>query len=71
MTTCDGSCPLLDAVVEEEERSFALSDYEGATARWCPGCGDHSVLTSMEKLLVAEQLAPERTVFVSGRGSIC
>ncbi len=45
MTTCDGSCPLLDAAVEkEEERSFGQSDYEGATARWCPGCGDHSVL---------------------------
>ena len=68
MTTCDGSCPLLEAAVEDEERSFALTDYEGATARWCPGCGDHSVLTSMEKLLVAEQLAPERTVFVSGIG---
>jgi 2-oxoglutarate ferredoxin oxidoreductase subunit beta len=53
---------------EEDDRSFALSDYEGAAARWCPGCGDHSVLTAVEKLLVSEQLAPERTVFVSGIG---
>jgi 2-oxoglutarate/2-oxoacid ferredoxin oxidoreductase subunit beta len=50
------------------ERDLELSDYEGATARWCPGCGDHSVLTAVEKLLVAEQLRPEQTVFVSGIG---
>ena len=72
MTTCDGCCssrgPTVEVEGEEEERSFALSDYEGAAARWCPGCGDHSVLTSVERLLVAEQLAPERTVFVSGIG---
>jgi 2-oxoglutarate/2-oxoacid ferredoxin oxidoreductase subunit beta len=69
MTTClDGSCALLAAAVEAEDRTFALSDYEGAAARWCPGCGDHSILTSVERLLVAEQLAPERTVFVSGIG---
>ena len=72
MTTCEGCCssrgPTVEEEREEEARSFALSDYEGAAARWCPGCGDHSVLTSVERLLVAEQLAPERTVFVSGIG---
>lgn len=69
MTSCsDSACPLIAAAVDEEDRKFALSDYEGATARWCPGCGDHSVLTAVERLLVAEQLAPERTVFVSGIG---
>ena len=51
-----------------DEREFALSDYEGPVARWCPGCGDHSVLTAVERLLVAEQLKPEQTMFVSGIG---
>ncbi len=51
-----------------EERDYALSDYEGARARWCPGCGDHSVLTAMQRLLAAEQLVPEQTVIVSGIG---
>jgi 2-oxoglutarate ferredoxin oxidoreductase subunit beta len=60
-------CPILCAAVGDE-RELVLSDYEGATARWCPGCGDHSVLTAVERLLVAEQLSPERTVFVSGIG---
>ena len=50
------------------DHEFALSDYEAALPRWCPGCGDHGVLTAMQKLLVAEQLQPETTVFVSGIG---
>ena len=35
MTACgDLACSLLGAAVEGDERSFALSDYEGAQARW-------------------------------------
>jgi 2-oxoglutarate ferredoxin oxidoreductase subunit beta len=60
-------CQLLGAS-HDDERSMVLSDYEGATARWCPGCGDHSVLTAVERLLVSEQLPPDQTVFVSGIG---
>jgi len=45
-----------------------MVDYEGALARWCPGCGDHSVLTAVQRLLAQEQLKPEETVFVSGIG---
>jgi 2-oxoglutarate ferredoxin oxidoreductase subunit beta len=60
-------CALLP-LFEDDEREFAMDDYEGAVARWCPGCGDHAVLTAVEKLLVAEQLKPEQTVFVSGIG---
>jgi 2-oxoglutarate/2-oxoacid ferredoxin oxidoreductase subunit beta len=52
----------------DDERTFERTDYESARARWCPGCGDHSVLTATQKLLAAEQLKPERTVFVSGIG---
>jgi 2-oxoglutarate/2-oxoacid ferredoxin oxidoreductase subunit beta len=50
------------------DRDYAMADYEGAQARWCPGCGDHAVLTAVQRLLAAEQLAPDRTVFVSGIG---
>ncbi len=62
----NGQCGVLP--IFDDEREFTLGDYEGALARWCPGCGDHSVLTAVEKLLVAEQLKPEQTVFVSGIG---
>ncbi len=61
------TCSLLDCAVTDE-RVFEMGDYTGAQARWCPGCGDHSVLTSMQRLLAAEQLTPENTVFVSGIG---
>ncbi|MBI4501503.1 MAG: 2-oxoglutarate oxidoreductase [Gemmatimonadetes bacterium] len=52
----------------EEDREFDLEDYTGAVARWCPGCGDHAVLTAVQRLLESEQLAPEQTMFVSGIG---
>lgn len=58
----------LHVLATDDSRTFGVSDYEGARARWCPGCGDHSVLASVEKLLASEQLKPEETVFVSGIG---
>ncbi len=61
------SCSLLTVGVDEE-REYSLPDYTGATPRWCAGCGDHGILTSVERLLEAEQLPPERIVFVSGIG---
>jgi 2-oxoglutarate/2-oxoacid ferredoxin oxidoreductase subunit beta len=61
------TCSLLACGVDDD-RVFAMEDYESAIARWCPGCGDHAVLTAVQRLLTAEQLVPEQTVFVSGIG---
>ena len=36
--------------------------------RWCPGCGDYSILAQMKKVLPEIGVAPEQTVFVSGIG---
>lgn len=36
--------------------------------RWCPGCGDYSILAQMKKVLPEIGIAPEKTVFVSGIG---
>lgn len=52
----------------DDDREFAMADYEGAIARWCTGCGDHAIYTAVKRLLEAEQLEPEQTVFVSGIG---
>jgi 2-oxoglutarate ferredoxin oxidoreductase subunit beta len=60
-------CSLLD-FAHDDNRVFAVADYEGALPRWCAGCGDHSVLSAMQRLLAAEQLKPEQTVIVSGIG---
>lgn len=62
------SCSLLGSSLDTDDRFLSMADYEGAVARWCSGCGDHAVLTAVERLLEAEQLAPEQTVFVSGIG---
>ena len=47
---------------------YSIEDYGSSTARWCPGCGDHAILTAVQKLCREEQLPPEKTVFVSGIG---
>ncbi|MDJ0836726.1 MAG: thiamine pyrophosphate-dependent enzyme [Acidobacteriota bacterium] len=57
-----------DWVLEPEPRDYALADYEGCQAKWCPGCGDHSVLNAVQRLCRDERLPPEQTVFVSGIG---
>jgi len=61
-------CSLLGCGVDDDDREFDIDDYEGAVARWCRGCGDHAVLTAVERLLESAQLPPEDTVFVSGIG---
>jgi 2-oxoglutarate/2-oxoacid ferredoxin oxidoreductase subunit beta len=61
------SCSLLHTQLDDD-LVFELNDYEAALPRWCPGCGDHGILSSVQRLLVAEQLQPETTVFVSGIG---
>ena len=57
-----------DIAIDLPETMFCLEDYEKVAAKWCPGCGDHSVLTSVQKLCRDEQLDPAKTVFVSGIG---
>ncbi|NOX40876.1 MAG: 2-oxoglutarate oxidoreductase [Alphaproteobacteria bacterium] len=53
-------------MVEEEH---VLADYQSdITPRWCVGCGDNAVLTAMQRLCRDENLAPEKTVCVSGIG---
>jgi 2-oxoglutarate ferredoxin oxidoreductase subunit beta len=36
--------------------------------RWCPGCGDYSILSQVKKVLAALGVKRENTVFVSGIG---
>lgn len=62
------SCSLLHLAQEEDDRHFEMSDYQGPVARWCAGCGDHSVLTAVQRILADAQAKPESTVFVSGIG---
>ena len=61
------SCSLFHSA-HEDERVFEMADYQGPVARWCSGCGDHSVLAAAQRLMTDEQLKPESTVYVSGIG---
>lgn len=36
--------------------------------RWCPGCGDYSILAQMKKMLPTLGVQPENVVFISGIG---
>ncbi|MFM9117830.1 MAG: 2-oxoacid:ferredoxin oxidoreductase subunit beta, partial [Planctomycetota bacterium] len=36
--------------------------------RWCPGCGDYSILAQMKKVLAQQGVARENIVYVSGIG---
>ena len=56
MTTCT-SAPL------------TVKDYKSSQeVRWCPGCGDYSVLSVLQKTLAARQVPKHNAVFVSGIG---
>jgi 2-oxoglutarate ferredoxin oxidoreductase subunit beta len=47
---------------------YQIEDYEGEISRWCRGCGDHSILSSVQKVLRDRQINPESVVCVSGIG---
>ena len=62
------SLPVTQCVIKLHEEHHALEDYQGGVPRWCSGCGDNAILTAVQRLCRDENLAPERTVFVSGIG---
>ncbi|HEY5719989.1 MAG TPA: thiamine pyrophosphate-dependent enzyme [Gammaproteobacteria bacterium] len=55
-------------LVKLYEERHQLEDYQGGVPRWCNGCGDNAILTSVQRLCRDEGLRPEKTVFVSGIG---
>jgi 2-oxoglutarate ferredoxin oxidoreductase subunit beta len=53
-----------DEAVKLSRKDFQ-SDQE---VRWCPGCGDYSILTAVQLLLPELDVKPQNLVFVSGIG---
>jgi 2-oxoglutarate ferredoxin oxidoreductase subunit beta len=48
---------------------LTFKDFEtDQEVRWCPGCGDYSILKAVQRTLAAQGARPEQTVFVSGIG---
>ncbi len=58
----------IDNLLNLDQKYYDLEDYQSDIPRWCPGCGDNGILTATQRLLREEQIAPEKTVFVSGIG---
>ncbi|HND63852.1 MAG TPA: thiamine pyrophosphate-dependent enzyme, partial [Elusimicrobiota bacterium] len=53
----------------EKRPTFTKNDFvSGAEVRWCPGCGDYSILGSMQQTLAKFDIPRENYVFVSGIG---
>jgi len=56
---------MTDVVVPVTTKKDWTSDQE---VRWCPGCGDYSILTAVQMLMPELGATREDTVFVSGIG---
>ena len=51
------------------ETKYTAKDYKSDQyVRWCPGCGDHAVVNTLQKAMAEIGVAPHNTVVVSGIG---
>lgn len=55
--------------MEQVETSYTAKDFRSdQEVRWCPGCGDHAVLNSVQKTVAGLGIPKERFAFISGIG---
>jgi len=53
----------------DQRPTYTKNDFvSGQEVRWCPGCGDYSILGAMQQTLARFDLPRENYVFVSGIG---
>ena len=51
------------------ETKFSAKDYKSDQyVRWCPGCGDHAVVNTLQKAMAEIGIAPHETAVISGIG---
>ncbi len=52
-----------------EQTTFTPADFKSDQAvRWCPGCGDHAILNTLQKAMATLGIAPYKTAVISGIG---
>lgn len=56
---------MADSVITKYQPKDFKSDQE---VRWCPGCGDHSVLSAVQRALAEMDISKEKFAFISGIG---
>ncbi len=55
--------------VAPELKKLTRSDFvSGQEVRWCPGCGDYSILSNVQKVMPELGVSREKIVFISGIG---
>jgi len=61
--------PPLPATAADCLRTLTRKDFQtDQEVRWCPGCGDSSILTQVQKVLAGRGIPPHQLAFVSGIG---
>ena len=56
-------------LIPKSEVALAAKDFKSdQEVRWCPGCGDYSILSNVQGFLPELGLAKENIVFISGIG---
>ena len=56
-------------LVDVEVHQLTAKDFASSQdVRWCPGCGDYSILAQVKKVLPLLNVPKEKVVFVSGIG---
>jgi 2-oxoglutarate/2-oxoacid ferredoxin oxidoreductase subunit beta len=52
-----------------ETKIYTAKDFKSdQDVRWCPGCGDHAILNSIQKAMAELGISPDRTAVISGIG---
>ena len=48
---------------------FTAKDYKSDQyVRWCPGCGDHAVISTLQKAMAEIGIPPHQIAVISGIG---
>src|SRR3954452_25448911 len=56
-------------LIKPGELKLTAKDYKSdQEVRWCPGCGDYSILAAMQRFMPELGIPREKTVFISGIG---
>lgn len=52
-----------------ETNNYTIKDFKSdQDVRWCPGCGDHAILNSIQKAMAELGIPPDQTAVISGIG---
>jgi len=59
----------MDKIMQEEIQTYTAKDFASdQEVKWCPGCGDYSILKQVQSILPEIGIKRENMVFVSGIG---